>query len=244
MANLILKAEPGGFYWQITGLSSPFHPDHYLYAGIATTPVGDNHYEEPQSRISRVRSWSDNKKKSTNENWVSCAPGDFNFEFVGAKTIRVYGWAQTTGFDQQYWEAGEATVTLTTSLSVEPWSWEKSNGSADKTDTSRAYQILLGKQPVSAGFSHEVWNDLVDKVAEVRSELGLGWYTKTDVYVSAEECKVEPGDTLSAKIYNSVRYQVGSYRGTNITDRVEGGEILGRHITHMVDVLNDIIENP
>lgn len=123
---------------------------------------------------------------------------------------------------------------------VEPWSWTSSNGSATAAQTKNAYSILLGNR-VADDFSHNVWNDLIDKIVEMREAQGLSWTTNGGVYLTASECKVSSGDTLTAEIYNSMKVNVGSISSTDIQDVEPGDEITGYHITHVVDVLNDII---
>lgn len=123
---------------------------------------------------------------------------------------------------------------------VEPWSWTSSNGSATAAQTENAYSILLGNR-VADDFSHNVWNDLIDKIVEMREAQGLSWTTNGGVYLTASECKVSSGDTLTAEIYNSMKVNVGSISSTDIQDVEPGDEITGYHITHVVDVLNDII---
>lgn len=123
---------------------------------------------------------------------------------------------------------------------VDPWSWTSSNGSATAAQTKNAYSILLGNRAAD-DFSHNVWNDLIDKIVEMREAQGLSWTTNGGVYLTASECKVSSGDTLTAEIYNSMKVNVGSISSTDIQDVEPGDEITGYHITHVVDVLNDII---
>ena len=128
----------------------------------------------------------------------------------------------------------------TKGLGVTPWSWTESNGSATAGQTQTAYAILQGTRSAD-DFSHMVWNDLVDKVEEMRTALGGIWDTVGGRYLSASACKAAAGDTLRAAAYNSVKVNVGNIQSTGIQDVAPGDEITGYHITHVVDVLNQII---
>lgn len=123
---------------------------------------------------------------------------------------------------------------------VTPWSWTDSNGSATAGQTRAAYAILQGTRPAD-GFAHLVWNDLVDKVEEMRAALGGVWDTVGGQYLTADACKVAAGDILRAAAYNSIKVNIGSIQSTGIQDVSPGDEITGYHITHVVDVLNSII---
>lgn len=126
-------------------------------------------------------------------------------------------------------------------LPVDKWSWNASNGSASAAATQNAYKVLKGTLSAD-NFSYSVWNDLVDKVVEVRSAKGYGWDSVSGKYFTAANCKVSSGDTLSAQIYNSVKYNIGSVRATGILDVSAGDEIKGNLITTLTDVINEIID--
>lgn len=139
--------------------------------------------------------------------------------------------------------AGAQTFTTDESApvpSVEPWSWTASNGAATAGQTQAAYAILQGNSPAD-GFSHLVWNDLVDKVEEMRGALGGVWDTVGGSYLTAAACKASAGDTLRAEAYNSVKVNIGNIQSTGIQDVSPGDEITGYHIIHLTDVLNSIL---
>ena len=130
-------------------------------------------------------------------------------------------------------------------IEIDPWSWTRSNGSASSSQTRTALDVLYGDVPANE-FSHYVWNDLVDKVVEVRDALGLGWGTRDsngDRIPTASGCKMYSGDTLSASAYNGVRYNIGSIETTGITPQSPGDRIYGYMIYDLTTVLNDIINN-
>lgn len=227
MAQLSLTGGKGSFSWEISGLTWYFDTLNYKRAGIATQSVTGG-ATSISGVVDYVTAWDGNTSFSA-EGSLSYPAGTYTF----------YGF--TEGSDGTYWPTGSASVTVKEAASVTPWSWSTSNGQASDGQTQTAYQILLGELPVSAGFSHLVWNDLVDKTVQVRQALGLGWDTDGGNYLTQDGCCVSAGQTLSASVYNGLRFQIGSVIGTGIPDRVSGDEILGYHITKLAEVLNRII---
>jgi len=130
------------------------------------------------------------------------------------------------------------TITIP-EVQVDPWDWNASNGSASAAKTNQFYRVLTGQALPEDGFSYLVWNDLVDKVAEVVEAYGGTWYPYSGY--GKNGCKVRSGDTFSASKYNEVRVQIGSILSTGISDRSEGDEIQGRYITVLTDNINTII---
>lgn len=130
---------------------------------------------------------------------------------------------------------------MTKAISIDPWSWTASNGSATAAQTKTAYNILMGTVTVDTGFSHLVWNDLVDKVAEMRAAKNYSWDTANGTYPTQSGCKVTSNENLSAKKYNGIRYNIGSVKSTGISDQSAGGNITGYKIYHLTEVLNEII---
>lgn len=125
---------------------------------------------------------------------------------------------------------------------MKSWNWDESNGTATAEQTQNFRRFLLGELPCEH-FYAEVWNDIVNKVAEMRDAAGLGWDTNPGgtSYLPQAACYAAPGEPFRPDVYNGVRFQVGSIKGTQVTDRVPGGEITGYHILRMVEVLNEII---
>lgn len=162
-----------------------------------------------------------------------------------------YSWTAQLGYDAGggniVWLGVYDSGSFTTdeSLYVEPWDWNSSNGSATATQTRAFYQTLLGNAPVDGNMSYRVWNDFVDKVAEMRDALGYSW-GRTDIdgtsIPSASGCKLYSGDTLSASAYNGVRYNIGSIMSAGISKQNRGDPITGNLIVDLATTLNDIIE--
>lgn len=127
-------------------------------------------------------------------------------------------------------------------VSVDPWSWTASNGSASAAQTRNAYAILNGTRAAD-DFSHLVWNDLVDKVMEMRAAKGYTWDRDSNLYPTQSGCKVSAREALSARKYNGVRYNIGSVRATGIFDVSPGDGMTGYHIARLAEVLNEIINS-
>lgn len=176
--------------------------------------------------------------------------GDFTYTISGLSpdTDYVVNVGYDTDHSNGYTNMGSQTFTTDPDPSsgasdIDPWSWTASNGSATAAQTKAAYNVLMGTATVE-NFSHKVWNDFVDKVAEVNlavSEYGDDWSIGGGNYIPKDECYVSAGDTLSAEIYNSVRYNIGSLVSTGITNVSPGDEITGYHIIRLAERLNDYI---
>lgn len=159
-----------------------------------------------------------------------------------------YEWEAQLGYDDgtgitwlDIYDSGSFT-TDEPAILVEPWSWTRSNGAATNAQTQRAYDVLMGDS-TSDNFAHEVWNDLVDKVAEMREAKGYTWDRAGGTYPSASRCKMSAGDRLTAAAYNGVRYNIGSVFSTGIPDQSRGDPITGYKIYHLTDILNRIIDD-
>lgn len=159
-----------------------------------------------------------------------------------------YSWEAQLGYDDgtgttwlELYDSGSFT-TDEPAVQIERWSWTRSNGSATNLQTQRAYDVLMG-DITADNFAHEVWNDLVDKVAEMRSAKGYTWDRAGGTYPSANGCKMYAGDRLTADAYNGVRYNIGSVESTGLYDQSPGDQITGYKIYHLTEVLNIIIDN-
>ena len=159
-----------------------------------------------------------------------------------------YEWEAQLGYDDgtgitwlDIYDSGSFT-TDDPAVYVSHWSWSESNGSASTSQTVRAYNVLMGNVTADQ-FAHEVWNDLVDKVVEVREALGYSWDRAGGDYPSASGCKMNAGDRLTADAYNGVRYNIGSVFSTGISDQSPGDPITGYKIYHLTDILNRIIDD-
>lgn len=159
-----------------------------------------------------------------------------------------YSWEAQLGYDDgtgttwlEIYDSGSFTTDEPV-VQIDRWSWTRSNGSATNAQTQRAYDVLMG-DITADNFAHEVWNDLVDKVAEMRSAKGYTWDRAGGTYPSASGCKMYAGDRLTADAYNGVRYNIGSVESTGIYDQSPGDPITGYKIYHLTEVLNIIIDD-
>lgn len=232
MATLTLSGGAGRFGWTISGLSWWFDRDSYIRAGVCTSPVADGQSETPAGIVACEAAL---EPGSTDQSQIS-ARG-----YVSPGTYELYGFTQTP--EGLFWGAGSASVAVSAAdVSLPLWLWDSSNGAATAAQTEQFYRVLSGELPVNF-FHTDVWNDLVDKVADMRLAMGLGWDTNPGgiPYLPQSDCYVSADSPLTAEIYNAVRFQVGSIRGTQIPDRASGDEVFGYHIERLVRVLNDII---
>lgn len=152
----------------------------------------------------------------------------------------VIAFLRTTAMDPSPVAESQSLGVWTEQLPVEPWTWTGSNGQATATQTRNAYAILQGTRAPN-DFSHYVWNDLVDKISEMRRAKGYSWTTDGGRLLSEDACKVYAGDTMSALQYNSIKTNVGSILSTNIPDVSVGDEITGDKLIDLTTVLNQII---
>ena len=174
----------------------------------------------------------------------------FSYHLTGLDEDTRYSWTAQLGYDaggivwMDVYDNGSFRTEAAPLPQVEPWDWNSSNGSASATQTRNFYQSLLGNRSAD-NMSHLVWNDFVDKVAEMRSALGMSW-GRTDIdgtsLPSASGCKVDAGETLSANKYNGVRYNIGSVMSSGIGKQDRGDKITGNLITILASTLNSIIE--
>lgn len=217
--------EDADFYADFTGGDSSF--SGYRYVGL--TLNGNRYYE--------IRS---------NERGGSSSTFDDTITNLTAGTR--YTWEAQLGYDDgtgitwlDLYDSGSFT-TDEPAVYVSHWSWSESNGSASTSQTVRAYNVLMGNATADQ-FAHEVWNDLVDKVVEVRDALGYSWDRAGGIYPSASGCKMSAGDRLTADAYNGVRYNIGSVFSTGISDQSPGDPITGYKIYHLTEVINWIIDD-
>ncbi len=143
---------------------------------------------------------------SSDQNWVKTLSGltpgttyTITVDLVDSNTGRIL---QTVTLNATTEKDGQA-VTL--------WSWSASNGSASASQTQAARDAVAGHGAVE-DFSHLVWNDMVDKVAEMRNAAGLSpvW---NPTYLTQSNTKMSSTDkTMTAARYNSLRYNIGLYK--------------------------------
>lgn len=143
-------------------------------------------------------------------------------------------WAQTATFSATVFTSAEAPP----ALSVTPWSWLASNGSATAAQTQTAYNAVLDRGKVNA-FSYLVWNDLVDKVYDYRTAKGHQWANN---YASYANTRMSASNkTLTATKFNSLRYNIGSLYSTGIAEVATGDPVYGGYFVTLADCINALI---
>ena len=136
---------------------------------------------------------------------------------------------------------GTTTAHVSPPAKVKPWDWNASNGKASASVTKAAYTAIT-KRGATTDFSYLVWNDLVNKVLEALKAEGDSWNTNSSKYLGSDSTKMSPSDkVLTAARFNALRWNIGRYYSTGITDRSKGQQVLGSYFTTLTDALNSWI---
>lgn len=141
-------------------------------------------------------------------------------------------------------ESGTGVIAIfppTEGVNVAKWDWNLSNGAATAKLTTAAHTAVLTQGAV-ANFSFRVWNDLCSKVAAVLDASGKAWDNKYDTYLNT---KMSPSDKeLTAKRFNSLRYNIGSHYSTGIKeeDVAPGKDVLGSYFITLASCVNNWID--
>lgn len=121
-----------------------------------------------------------------------------------------------------------------TTRDIANWDWFQT------TARRKAYNAVTGSGKVE-DFSFTVWNELVDKVNEVKQGTNLGW---NSTYASLKDTKMSSTDkVLTAKRFNSWRFNVGIQVSTGINDVSTGDPVYGWYFTTVVNSLNRWIDS-
>jgi hypothetical protein len=189
------------------------------------------------------------EEQITGVNYSNGEGTKFSFTLSDLSDDTTYNWNVYLG----YAGTGDEAISWLTSVNangsfttkklilIDAWFWDKSNGDASDNQTKTAYKILKGETSVDDGFSYKVWNDLVEKIAEVRNirpDISVEW---DNAYATKNKTKVNVGDTLSATRFNSICYNINNMKGVSVS-YVKSGDILyGKYIISLVETLNKII---
>lgn len=142
-------------------------------------------------------------------------------------------------------------------MTITPWRWETSNGSATVAQTHAAYAALVSNGNTSL-FHRNVWNDLVNKVNEVLAAMNLAW---VNTYGSVNATKMtQLYETLTATRFNALRYNTrynswswardtGSvgyigrvdFRGVGSVGETAADTVYGRYFLELAERLNVVI---
>lgn len=138
--------------------------------------------------------------------------------------------------DGSWLDADEFT---TDKPAISKWSWSSSNGTASAAQTKAAYDALINKGPLS-DFSYRVWNDMCGKVIEIENALGQTWSTK---YAQYADTKMTTSDKrLTAKRFNSLRYNIGRSYSTGIDEVSSGDTVYAWYFTTLARCMNSWID--
>ena len=138
--------------------------------------------------------------------------------------------------DGSWLDADEFT---TDKPAISKWSWSSSNGTASAAQTKAAYDALINRGPLS-DFSYRVWNDMCGKVIEIENALGQTWSTK---YAQYADTKMTTSDkSLTAKRFNSLRYNIGRSYSTGINEVASGDTVYAWYFTTLARCMNEWID--
>ena len=95
------------------------------------------------------------------------------------------------------------------------------------------------------------WNELVKLLSTLLDKTNEEWYTEDNegniLYSSISKCRVDEGDTVTVKIYNSIRFNIGSRYGTgiNLTTMpiAKGKTIYPQHFNGLQDAINNWVDD-
>lgn len=123
---------------------------------------------------------------------------------------------------------------------IDLWYWTLSNGDATISQTQKAYSAITSKGKVS-DFNYLVWNDMCNKVKVYLDEAGKSW---NSYYDYLNNTKMTSSDkVLTAKRFNSLRYNIGVHISTGINEVQKGDKVMGSYFITLMDKLNQLIIN-
>ena len=123
-------------------------------------------------------------------------------------------------------------------INVEPWDWFASS------ERINFYNVLYGSLPANPEYlSHNVWNDLVNKVYELMIAKEATTYGWNEVYATLSGTYIIAGESLSAVKFNSLRNNLHFVQNTGISKVEVGDPILPSYFITITNTINSIIEN-
>ena len=231
-------------YINVSGLDKPFNSNHYVYIGVTDYrfPESDKTVP-PDYTMGEVDPEDDSENNYVGFQVRGLDAGETYTFYCFAQAINgnyypIYNSSSETGLGITFTTDDESSE----SIDIEKWSWTSSNGSATATQTKKAYTAITSNGKLT-DFSYLVWNDMVDKVFEIKELLDENWSTKNAntgaTYLSYSKTKMTSSDrTMTAKRFNSLKFQIGDAVGTNLDDVDTGDKILGRYFTLLTDRMN------
>ena len=122
----------------------------------------------------------------------------------------------------------------------EKWSWYSSNGTASSEETEKAHTAITsgGK---TTDFSSDVWDDMVDKVSEIRQFYKHSSWNNT--YATKSDTKVASDKILTAKMFNSLLENISQYYNNGMSTVIPGQDVQGSYFTTLTKLMNGWIDN-
>lgn len=140
----------------------------------------------------------------------------------------------------QYGTGPFTTTAYATTLGlVEPWDWNISNGpNATAAQTQKAHQALINKGP-STDFYYGVWNDMVEKAAEIVDARGVNWNAD---YGSVDATRATTTDkNITARRVNAIWWNMGHFISTGLQEQQPGNLITGQYFIDLANAMNRAI---
>lgn len=182
-------------------------------------------------------------QKRYSANWYTysetCEPG---INYVLKLTYHKNASTNANG-DTVYFANFKITPTLPTE-----WDWQASNGSAAAEQTQVAHTAITNKGNVG-DFSYLVWNDMVNKTMHILDYLegdyncGVWDTTYGCDYEDTLMTNTEKDRELTAKKFNSLRYNIDQCQTTDIGTVTSGDIVYGWYFTKLMECVNTYIRN-
>lgn len=125
---------------------------------------------------------------------------------------------------------------------VKSWEWYKNNGSNTRgTETIDSYSALFNGYTIN--FSHNVWNDMIEKTEEIYDAIGWSIPTLDGCYRKFSSIEIESNGTFTAKKFNSLRAILEYCRyGEPISTFVETNDrVYGSYLEDIANLINRCI---
>lgn len=120
---------------------------------------------------------------------------------------------------------------------INPWDWFFDDA------TTAAYHAIT-EQGLVSNFSSDVWNDLVDRVRDVRKLMDVSprWDEEYANYYDTRMSSVDK--TLTATRFNSLLQNINQLHPvSNVVQQTRGQEVRGRYFTALTTALNAYIDS-
>lgn len=169
---------------------------------------------------------------------------DFMFTYEGTNVVTLnnltpetsYTVNVGTGTAPTTWWGGQTFTTPAEKTLPAAWSWTASNGSASDAQTQAAYSAVANGGEAAA-FSYLVWNDMVDKAAEMQSYVGGAWNSD---YASKNATKMSSSDkTMTAARFNSLVHNIDLYYSAALPTVNPGDAVMGLYFIVIAQRINE-----